>query len=377
MGQKQDYIDAVRGWAILMVMTTHVGKAFVELPWAVKRFTNPGWHGVQLFFLASAVTLLMSWHRSRAHDARATRSFFLRRFLRIAPMYYAGALLYAFAQPPSLGFDAFQLLRTLLFVNVWRPDWVPTTPGWLVVPGGWSIGVEFTFYAVFPVLAAIITTLPRALALVAVSVAIAVTANTIGTAVFGASGEAASANFLYFWFPNQLPVFSIGFVLYFLIDTARFTLQRRTTAYMLLAGVAISWSLVTQMPTASAFFTTNTLAPPLLLVSVVFSAFVLILARGPATLLTHPLVRRIGVLSFSTYVLHFLVIDLLPAWSFGLIDVKATGYAAIANFIVLWVLTVAVTALVAAAAHAWIEQPGIELARRLTVRRTPRPVHGG
>ena len=60
-----------------------------------------------------------------------------------------------------------------------------------------------------------------------------------------------------------------------------------------------------------------------------------------------------------------------------LIDMKATGYTAIANFIVLWVLTVAVTALVAAAAHAWIEQPGIELARRLTVRRTPRPVHGG
>ncbi len=372
MEQKQDYIDAVRGWAILMVITTHVGKAFAELPWAVKRFTNPGWHGVQLFFLASAVTLLMSWHRSRSHDARAVRSFFLRRFLRIAPMYYSGALLYAVAQPPSSGFDVLQLVRTLLFVNVWRPDWVPTTPGWLVVPGGWSIGVEFTFYSVFPVLAAFVTSLPRAVTLFAASVAVAVAANTVGAAVFGAYGEAASTNFLYFWFPNQLPVFAMGFVLYFLIATPRFAVRRRGTAYVLLAGTAVSWLLVMQVPAASGVFMATALAPPLLLASVAFSAFILILARGPATLLTHPLIRRIGVLSFSTYVLHFLVIDWLPAWSFGLIDVRATGYAAIASFAMLWVLTVTVTALAAAAAHAWIEQPGIELARRLTARRTPR-----
>ena len=91
---KKNYIDAVRGWAILMVITTHVGDRFPELPYPIKKLTNFGWHGVQLFFLASAVTLLMSWHRQNTPNLASVRSCFIRRFLRIAPMYYAGALIY-------------------------------------------------------------------------------------------------------------------------------------------------------------------------------------------------------------------------------------------------------------------------------------------
>ena len=102
------------------------------------------------------LTLLLSWNRVKERDAAKTRHFFLRRFFRIAPMYYAGALLYFLVDPPVDGFNLLQLLRTLLFVNVWQPEGVPTTPGWMVVPGGWSIGVEFTFYALFPILATLV-----------------------------------------------------------------------------------------------------------------------------------------------------------------------------------------------------------------------------
>ena len=55
----------VRGYAILLVITCHETYWFPELPYPVHRVTVLGWHGVQLFFLASAVTLMMSWQYRR------------------------------------------------------------------------------------------------------------------------------------------------------------------------------------------------------------------------------------------------------------------------------------------------------------------------
>ena len=51
-----EYIDCVRGYAILLVITTHVTDAVPELPYPVHKITVFGWYGVQLFFLASCVT---------------------------------------------------------------------------------------------------------------------------------------------------------------------------------------------------------------------------------------------------------------------------------------------------------------------------------
>ncbi len=78
------YIDALRGWAILLVITCHATFSYPELPYPVHRLTELGWHGVQLFFLASCVTLLMSWHGEMARRGRAdTGAFFIRRVFRM------------------------------------------------------------------------------------------------------------------------------------------------------------------------------------------------------------------------------------------------------------------------------------------------------
>jgi peptidoglycan/LPS O-acetylase OafA/YrhL len=331
---KHNYIDAVRGWAILLVMTCHVGGMFSEMPYPVKKLTNFGWHGVQMFFLASAVTLLMSWHRRPEHDWTSVRSFFVRRFLRIAPMYYAGALIYYLVEPPASGFDPIQALRTFAFVNAWSPEWIPTTPGWMVVPGGWSIGVEFTFYLVFPALAAVITTLPRAMILVVAALILSATGNHLAEGLLTNYNDTAVNNFLYFWFPNQAPVFALGFVLYFLVSGTGMVIKAKATAYALLA---------------------LTIAPALLVAEYPF--------------FTHRWIRRLGTLSFSAYVLHFLFVHSIPGWTHGLIDLHATGYAAIAAAVALWLLTVSCTMAAATIAHKLIEQPGIALAQRLTSSR--------
>lgn len=374
VSQKQNYIDAVRGWAILLVITCHCGNMFPEMPYPVKKLTNFGWHGVQLFFLASAVTLLISWNNARQRGSISVSAFLIRRFLRIAPMYYLGALIYFVAEPPQSGFNVAQLVRIFTFVNSWSPDWIPTTPGWMVVPGGWSIGVEFTFYALLPILATMVTSLSRACVLFVVSIAGACIGNVLGADWLASYPDSTVRNFLYFWFPNQFPIFALGMVLYFCIVKFRHATLGVSTAYGMITLVAAALVVIAECPSGSALFLTANLLPPILLASLGFSVFIFILSKAPDTLVVHPVIRKIGVLSFSAYVLHFLFIHGLVRWTGGLVNEYAKGFAAVANLALLWLLAVPCTLLAAKLANKYVERPGIDLARRLTAKWAPIPV---
>ncbi len=362
---KLAYIDAVRGWAVLLVMTSHIGAAFPLLPYPVRKLTNFGWFGVQLFFLASAITLALSWTREHTNFVTRTRHFFLRRFLRIAPMYYAGALFYAMSDPPAGGIDPVQLLRSLTFTNAWAPAWTATTPdGWRVVPGGWSISVEFTFYACFPLLISVITTWRRAALFVLISALAATALNEAGLSWYGATHGAARANFLYFWFPDQLPVFAAGLLLFQILPATAPTRQVRR--YIALAGLCAACVLAAEYPQPADRFVWGNWHPQLLIATTLFAGFIYALAGLKSGFLVNKLIRHIGVLSFSCYVLHFFFVDRLPLWTARLIDTDATGLRAVLLLPVLWLAVVGATVLAAEFTHRWIELPGIRLARRLT-----------
>jgi peptidoglycan/LPS O-acetylase OafA/YrhL len=368
---KLDYIDAVRGWAILLVMTAHAAGAVGGVPYPLHKLTNFGWYGVQLFFLASAVTLMMSWRRSDVPNWIAIRDFFIRRFWRIAPMYYAGALIYLVFSPPVGGFDPIQFLRTLGFVNAWAPDWIPTTAlGWRVVPGGWSISVEFTFYALFPLLAFMITNLRRAFMLFGIALVGAMVANHYGARAFAATDPQALGNFLYFWFPNQAPIFALGIVLFHLL--AKIPDQRLTpwVTYSVVAGVAGVSLVVAEAPWQPWVFASPIIPPPMLVATAALMLFVIALAKGPRTVFAHPWIQRVGVLSFSCYVLHFLFVDLMSALATMLMG-RPSGLEAVGKASLVWAATIVATIVFAAVTHDWIEKPGMRLAKRLTRRSKP------
>ena len=136
---------------------------------------------LQLFFLASAVTLMMSWsHEKNRNGCVDVVGFILRRFFRIAPAYYLMSVLYFFLEPPRRGFDPIQALATYLFINAWHPALMGVVADtWSVVPGGWSIGVEFTFYAAFPILACGMTSLCRAIGLLFAALVVGATLNAL------------------------------------------------------------------------------------------------------------------------------------------------------------------------------------------------------
>lgn len=210
------YVDAMRGWAILMVIGCHQAQAFKNLSAPIKLLASYGQTGVFLFFVASAFTLCNSAF-ARENENHATRNFFIRRFFRIAPLYYAGMALYlglaAFVPTYTAGWvgdrSAVSVAANIALVHGFLP-----TAFTGVVPGGWSIGTECAFYLLFPILFAGCMKLHRLFGwkILLVPTAIVAAASALILAHVG-----ITKGLFYFWYDfvfNQLPIFMIGITLF-------------------------------------------------------------------------------------------------------------------------------------------------------------------
>jgi peptidoglycan/LPS O-acetylase OafA/YrhL len=365
------YIDALRGYAILLVITCDITFSYSYLPYPVRRLAILGWHGVQLFFLISCLALMLSWRAEVAQRGRADiGAFFLRRAFRIMPAYYLGGLLYWQIAPPAHGFDLAQFITAYGFVNLWHPLTAPTVMGqWSVIPGGWSISVLFTFYALFPFIAGAVTSLRRAISFTLGAIALAIFANRIGFLLWHQTySTRAVEDILYFWFPNQLPGFAFGTVIFFLLEGGVMRLPGRwadgMAAGALMLFFALSWSPFPQWAGENAWTLGMAQAAALPL-----GGFVLALARARPGIFINPLAAWVGKISFSAYLLHYAAIDLLLKRYPQLFHTHATGFTAIAAYAAGWLAVTGATCLGAFCTYHVIEQPIIDIGKRLTTWR--------
>ncbi|MDX3909796.1 MAG: acyltransferase [Sphingobium sp.] len=193
--------------AIIGVVMIHVGQMVHGLsPWAA-RFTAHGFRGVQLFFIVSALTLSFAY-RYKAFDPR---SFYVRRFFRIAPMFYLAIVGYSLLAEATGEHGKFTLIDvglTLTFLHGFTFSSINS-----VVPGGWSIAAEALFYATFPLILACLTTLNRSL----IALGVATIVSFAGARFLGD----VAAPFSHFGFITSLPAFLLGITLFFLLRDSR------------------------------------------------------------------------------------------------------------------------------------------------------------
>ena len=162
-------LDGLRFVAFLMVFLFHGG-----VPWGVLRpligrtltdvFRDNGGYGVQLFFILSGYLITALLLREEARYGRiALRAFWIRRILRIWPLYYLIVLIGFFLLPGLMGqfgtSSYRQTLRTYLpsflaFLGNWSMAWRVPAPDWLSVL--WSVCVEEQFYLIVPLFIAFI-----------------------------------------------------------------------------------------------------------------------------------------------------------------------------------------------------------------------------
>src|SRR4051812_43931332 len=93
MNKRLDYLDALRGFAVLLVLMVHASEltAGAALTPVLSNFIESGRYGVQLFFLISAFTIFYTLH----NGDKSPRNFLIRRFFRIAPLYYIAVCYYS------------------------------------------------------------------------------------------------------------------------------------------------------------------------------------------------------------------------------------------------------------------------------------------
>lgn len=164
-----------------------------------------GVYGVETFFLISGFCFF-HLYAQRSFDGAELRSFHLKRFFRIAPLYYLAMVLGAlFAFEQAVG----PRVTPLRVVENVTMTFGLVHPNHAMVLGGWSIGLEYVFYLAFPALAFIAR---WRLAIYAVAIALVLWALPYN---FGVVYEAAEARkfHAYVQLPNHAFLFAFGAVI--------------------------------------------------------------------------------------------------------------------------------------------------------------------
>lgn len=150
-------LDGLRALAVISVVwhnsaLTGPGIGDGGLSKLLNLFVNMGWLGVQLFFVLSGF-LITGILLDEKGAPRQLRNFYMRRVLRISPLYYA-VLIVAFLVLPALGSTpAWSLTNKSSEIWYWTylANWaIPLEGGGGGLSHFWSLAVEEQFYLLWP-----------------------------------------------------------------------------------------------------------------------------------------------------------------------------------------------------------------------------------
>jgi exopolysaccharide production protein ExoZ len=360
-----DYIDALRGYAILGVIAVHASIAVPDLEWPVRLIAEQGARGVQLFFVVSALTLTLSWHER----SDGVLPFFVRRIFRIGPMFWLAMIFFMALEvfgvpveywwPPVISWP--NVLATATFTHGLHPRTIAS-----IVPGGWSIADEMTFYLLLPLLIATLrswkATILAFLAAACLSMITAALAH-YGW-LFPELDRQSAEQFVFVSFPNQFPAFLGGMLVFHLLcafpASAPRNALRGALAVSVVAMIAIPFiatALHGYLPHISYLMPIVYTLP--------FALCTWCLAKGGGRVLVNQVTRYVGKVSYSAYFWHFPVLGLLGGSGlFGFGPAVPGWLSFLAIFAAASVLTVGVSAI----SYRLVEVPMIHLGRNLATR---------
>ena len=343
-------LDAARGFAALYVVAYHMAlmpTPPLEVPaWAARVLLNGG-TGVSLFFVISGFTMCLTM-AGRAAEPGAARQFYVRRFLRIAPLFY-------FWVAATLVRDYF----TFGVLHTPREVLTSLTFAYQFVPGmqegfvwaSWTLGVEMAFYLVFPLIFRYANSLPRAVAFFW----LAILADALFAAVVDGFPPGRTRGVLQYSVIHFIPCFASGVVTYFAY--ARLTgNDRRVTenwgAAILTGSVTAFWMLLSGR--------LNVVFDGMGWQAVLFGGLVLGLTLSPVSVFVNRVTAFYGTISYSLYLNHpTLVFFLVPVYR----KVYALPYSGTVRYGLCLGLTLTLLTVASYITYRLIERPGIRLSR--------------
>jgi peptidoglycan/LPS O-acetylase OafA/YrhL len=236
-------LDGVRGLAILAVLVFHFltpASPKGPIDAAVTWLLSYGALGVDLFFVLSGFLITGILYDSRA-DPSYFRNFYMRRVLRIFPLYYGVLVIVFFVVPaiPTLhgteiaGLRGHQAWAWLYGVNIY----LAVHNGWVMsyIQHFWSLAVEEQFYLVWPLVVWLLADKPRRFLAFSVAAAAASFVGRIVASLLGASAIVTTV-----LTPFQLDALAIGgFLAVYLRQPGGEAGTRRIIVVMILAGIGL------------------------------------------------------------------------------------------------------------------------------------------
>ena len=300
--KKYDFIDFLRGIAILLVFINHIPRyediLFSDLNIFQEYFFKFGTYGVQLFYIVSAFTLLVSL---TAYKEVNYSNFFLRRIFRIVPIFFLGIGFYSF----YLDFgpkDPMNIILNILFLNNIIP------PSNDLIPGGSTISTEMNFYILLPLMFILINTYKRTLISIFFVIIILFILNLFFEYFFY-DNYFGEANFYRTIF-TQIFVFLLGFLAFyinkdFLGEELNKKKINKIIFYTLPIFIFLILIFILGRREQEFFYFRN-----LMLISIfllILFNFIFIFSKILRNNFIFKIVKNIGKVSFSMYVWHWVV----------------------------------------------------------------------
>jgi len=352
-------IESLRAYAAIAVIFFHlVGTGGAKLPEILSFIGTHFGLGVPLFFVVSGFSLSYGYWQ-KLNDSEAVGNYFIRRFARIAPLFYAVLLFEMVLHWLVWGksYDLAEILVNALFLFNVIPH---MTDG--IVWASWSIGVEMIFYALFPLLLLTCRDLTRTLLALVVTTTLA-TLFTAGLQPF----EAQMMSFVHHNFVANAPYFVWGILAYQVHSKVSNLPQaaRRPVCWALCAfSLGSILTLYFGTPLYEYFTVRGWRRAWEILWGVPFATVCVAMALHPSRLLSNRVTRYLGHVSFSLYLIHPIVV-----WGFGTLGVYSWVYtlfprSEVAGYLGSMAVALAAVTAISVITFTYIEEPGMKWGKR-------------
>ncbi|UQY44882.1 acyltransferase family protein [Mixta hanseatica] len=365
-------LEGLRGFASLWVL---LGHASLLVHCAIPIVSMPS-IGVDLFILLSGYLMAKNYierqEKEPWNSASTVKKFWIRRFFRIAPLYYL-LLIIAVAYGPWFGEmrdtiaefypvtatetsrysdqSMANIIAHVSFIFGLLPEYGINT----VLPD-WSIGLEMQFYMLFPFIMLLTLRIGYVRTLL-----LAMLICTIGRFALAGYYEA-------FIMPSMILIKLHMFIAGMLMAEA---VRKKQLGYLLLALIAPVVSTIIAIGVSK--------------LQIVFEAGMIIgmtavlwqhrpdtlmakVIALPRAILTHRISTWLGDVSYSVYLVHLLIV--VPAIALLLRDYNMDALSAPLRFAIICGICLPLTYGIATLLYRFVEKPGIQLGKRVPA---PRP----
>jgi len=311
--------------------------------------------GVPFFFMLSSFSILYSL-RNITLSQSAIRNYFLRRFFRLAPLYYCMILVYC-----VFYYCNFKTIVTLqeVILNLTFSFSFSTYNYQGIVWAGWSIGIEFLMYLILPVFFSLASDVKSGLLLCILCL-------IFGTLFSNQYSKVSYVNssYNYMNLMVMLPFFAIGIFAFRLFERNIFSGYKVIQLFLfnlliLLILLYCSYTIISKNSGIIYKYLSNY---RLLFYSwAVFLLFVLIMQLyTPVKLLHNSFFAFLGKISYSIYLVHPLLIYFLKApYAFLYSHINSSSFAFLLSFLMTCLILIPLSYL----AYRFIETPGINLGK--------------